>query len=319
MPTRNRSTGEDWPELDWPSWSETAATLHLWTQIVGKIRLVQTPWTNHSWHVPLYVDCRGLTTSPIAHGARLFEIRFDFLDQQLVVGTSAGLSARLELKPRSVADFHGAVFRELELLGLEVRIHTTPSEIADPIPFERDTVHDHYDAEAAARFWRALLQADRVFREFRARFLGKCSPVHFFWGSFDLAVTRFSGRLAPPHPGGIPNLPDWVTREAYSHEVSSAGFWPGGGGIDHAAFYSYAYPSPAGFGEARIAPDAAAWNASLGEFLLPYDAVRESPSPDDTLLEFLQSSYLAAAELGRWDRRSLEVTPPGPAADPGRR
>jgi hypothetical protein len=318
MATRNRSTRADWPELDWASWSETATTLHLWTQIVGKIRLVQSPWTNHSWHVPLYVDCRGLTTSPIACGARLFEIRFDFLDQRLVVATSTGLTARLELRPRSVADFHAALFREVEQLGLEVRIHTTPCEIPEAIPFEADTVHDRYDAEAASRFWRALLQADRVFKEFRARFLGKCSPVHFFWGSFDLAVTRFSGRLAPPHPGGIPNLPDWVTREAYSHEVSSAGFWPGGGVIDHASFYSYAYPSPTGFSEARVSPDAAAWNASLGEFLLPYDAVRESPSPDDTLLEFLQSSYVAAAELAGWSRRSLEFTPPGPAADPRR-
>ncbi len=302
------STREDWPELDWPAWSDTATTLHLWTQIVGKIRLVQTPWTNHSWHVPLYVDCRGLTTSPIAHGARLFEIRFDFIDQQLVVGTSAGLEARLELKSRSVADFHAALFRELEALGLDVRIHTMPCEIPDAIPFELDTIHDQYDAEAAARFWQALLQADRVFKEFRARFLGKCSPVHFFWGSFDLAVTRFSGRPAPPHPGGIPNLPDWVTREAYSHEVSSAGFWPGGGGADQASFYSYAYPMPAGFPEAIISPPQAGWNTSLGEFLLPYDAVREAPSPDEALLEFLQSSYEAAASHAAWDRPALEMT-----------
>jgi hypothetical protein len=308
MPARNRSTGDDWPELDWPSWSETASTLHLWTQIVGKIRLVQTPWTNHSWHVPLYVDCRGLTTSPIAHGARLFEIRFDFIEQKLVIGTSSGLSARLELKPRTVADFHGALFRELELLGLDVRIHTTPCEIPDAIPFERDTIHDQYDGEAAARFWRALLQADRVFKEFRARFLGKCSPVHFFWGSFDLAVTRFSGRPAPRHPGGIPNLPDWVTREAYSHEVSSAGFWPGGGGAEQACFYSYAYPGPAGFAEAIVSPPGAGWSTSLGEFLLPYDAVREAASPDEALLEFLQSSYEAAARLAGWDRRALEKT-----------
>jgi hypothetical protein len=226
-----------------------------------------------------------------------------------VIGTSSGLSARLELKPRSVADFHAALFRELEVLGLDVRIHTMPCEIPDAIPFERDTVHDHYDAKAAARFWRALLQADRVFKEFRARFLGKCSPVHFFWGSFDLAVTRFSGRPAPRHPGGIPHLPDWVTREAYSHEVSSAGFWPGGGGAEQACFYSYAYPTPPGFAEAIVSPPGAGWSRNLGEFLLPYDAVREAASPDEALLEFLQSSYEAAARLAGWDRGALERSP----------
>ncbi|MEB3322566.1 MAG: DUF5996 family protein, partial [Synechococcaceae cyanobacterium] len=258
---------------------------------------------------PLYLDCRGLTTSPIAYGARLFEIRFDFIDQKLVVGTSSGSSVQLDLKPRSVADFHAALFRALEDLGLHVRIHPMPCEIPDAIPFQDDTLHDQYDAEAAARFFQALLQVDRVFKEFRARFLGKCSPVHFFWGSFDLAVTRFSGRPAPRHPGGIPNLPDWVTREAYSHEVSSAGFWPGGGGVDQAAFYSYAYPSPSGFPRATISPPDARWSESLGEFLLPYEAVRETPSPDQTLLDFLQSSYAAAADLAAWDRGSLERNP----------
>jgi hypothetical protein len=296
----------DWPALPYGDWEETATTLHLWTQIVGKIRLAQSPWTNHSWHVPLYLTARGLTTSPIPCHARLFELSFDFLDHQLVIQSSDGGCRQVALQPRSVADFHRAVFGALRELGLEVSIHTTPSELADAIPFELDTVHHHYDAQAAQRFWRALLQADRVFKEFRARFLGKCSPVHFFWGSFDLAVTRFSGRPAPPHPGGIPNFPDWVAREAYSHEVSSAGFWPGGGGITYPAFYSYAYPAPAGFAAAAVRPDGAFWEPSLGEFLLPYEQVRNASSPDALLLDFLQSTYEAAADGAGWDRSALE-------------
>ncbi len=315
MTTPDRSTPADWPDLPYGDWSDTATTLHLWTQIVGKIRLVQTPWTNHSWHVPLYLTARGLTTSPIPCNGRLFELTFDFLDHQLVIQVSDGGRRLVALEPRSVADFHGAVFRALQELGLEVSIHTTPSEIADAIPFELDTVHHHYDPEAAQRFWRALLQADRVFKEFRARFLGKCSPVHFFWGSFDLAVTRFSGRSAPPHPGGIPNFPDWVAREAYSHEVSSAGFWPGGGGIAYPAFYSYAYPAPAGFASAAVRPEGAFWEPALGEFLLPYEQVRSAASPDALLLEFLQSTYAAAADGAGWDRAALEVHPGAPFLD----
>lgn len=304
-----RSRSADWPELPFGEWSDTVATLHLWTQIVGKIRLTQTPWTNHSWHVPLYVTARGLGTSPIPCGNRAFEINFDFIDHRLVIDTSDGSRRMLPLEPRTVADFYHDVLENLAALGLDISIYTTPSEIPDAIPFEQDTSHHHYDAGFATRFWRALVQVDRVFKEFRARFIGKCSPVHFFWGSFDLAVSRFSGREAPPHPGGVPNFPDWVAREAYSHEVSSAGFWPGGGGIDYAAFYSYVYPTPEGFSESAIKPKGAFWSGELGEFLLPYDEVRSAESPDDVLLEFLQSSYEAAAVSANWERSALERDP----------
>ena len=306
MSLPNRSKSADWPELPFKAWSDTAATLHMWTQIVGKIRLVQTPWTNHSWHVPLYLTARGLGTSPIPYGGRAFEIDFDFLEHQLVIQAVDGARQLVPLEPRSVADFYGDVLEALAALDLDVRIHTTPSEVPDGIPFERDSQHHHYDRAYATRFWRALIQVDRVLKEFRARFIGKCSPVHFFWGSFDLAVTRFSGREAPPHPGGVPNFPDWVAREAYSHEVSSAGFWPGGSGIDHAAFYSYAYPAPAGFAESRARPAAAFWSKQLGEFLLPYDEVRSAASPDEVLLEFLESTYEAAAQFAGWKRAALE-------------
>jgi len=302
----NRSKNSDWPDLPFEQWSDTAATLHMWTQIVGKIRLVQTPWTNHSWHVPLYVTARGLSTSPVSHGGRVFEINLDFLDHQLVIQTIEGARQVILLEPRSVSDFYGTVFDRLRALDLDIHIDTTPSEVLDGIPFEKDTDHHSYDREYATRFWRALVQIDRVFKEFRSRFIGKCSPVHFFWGSFDLAVTRFSGREAPPHPGGVPNLPDWVAREAYSHEVSSAGFWPGGGGIEYPAFYSYAYPLPNGFAKARVAPAGALWSNTLGEFVLPYAAVREADSPDELLLEFLQSTYDAAATSAGWDRAALE-------------
>ena len=306
MSLPNRSKNSDWPALPFEKWSDTAATLHMWTQIVGKIRLRQTQWTNHSWHVPLYLTSRGLSTSPIAQGGRVFEIEFDFVEHQLVIQTVDGARRRIPLEPRTVSDFYGAVLDALRELDLDIHIHTTPSEVADGIPFEKDSTHRSYDREFANRFWRALIQIDRVFKEFRSRFIGKCSPVHFFWGSFDLAVTRFSGREAPPHPGGVPNFPDWVAREAYSHEVSSAGFWPGGGGIDHPAFYSYAYPAPAGFANARVGPAGALWSDSLGEFLLPYDDVRNAESPDDFLLEFLQSTYEAAANAAAWDRAALE-------------
>ena len=309
MPTRQLSTSQDWPDIPYLDWQETATTLQLWMQIIGKIRLVQTPWTNHSWHAPLYLSTRGLTTSPIHHGGRLFELIFDFIDHKLVIQTSLGETRRVTLEPRSVAEFYGTVMAELHALGLDVQIRTTPCEIADAIPFEQDTLHYHYDPDAACRFWRALLQADRVFKDFRSRFMGKCSPVHFFWGSFDLAVTRFSGQLAPVHPGGIPNLPDWVTREAYSHEVISAGFWPGGGGVQEPSFYAYAYPTPPGFAESTINPAEASWKASLGELLLPYDAVRAAPSPDEVLLSFLQSTYEAAAQGLNWDRKQLERYP----------
>jgi hypothetical protein len=295
-----------WPSLPLEAWSDTCATLHLWLQIVGKIRLAQSPWVNHSWHVTLYLTPRGLTTSPIAYGTRSFQIDFDFVDHRLVVESGDRGRASFPLEPQPVSAFYNRLMEEMARLELHVRIDRRPNEVADPIPFDRDEVHRAYDPEYAHRFWQVLTQADRVFKVFRARFIGKCSPVHLFWGAPDLAVTRFSGRTAPEHPGGIPHLPDRVTREAYSHEVSSCGFWPGGGSVPYAAFYSYAYPEPAGFRAAPVRPSAAFYSAELREFLLPYDAVRASETPDDVLLDFLQTTYEAAATLGHWDRDSVE-------------
>ena len=295
-----------WPELPLEAWSDTCATLHLWTQIVGKVRLAQSPWVNHSWHVTLCVTSSGLATPPIPDGARTFEIAFDFIRHRLVIGTSDGGTGGFALEPRSVASFYAELLAQLRSLGLAVSIRRWPNEIPDPLPFDEDETHRAYDPEYANRYWRALVQADRVFQAFRARFIGKVSPVHYFWGAPDLAVTRFSGRTAPVHPGGVPHLPDWVVRDAYSHEVSSCGFWAGGGPIPYAAFYSYAYPEPERFADAAVSPGAAFYSADLKEFILPYDAVRASPSPDETLLAFLQSTYDAAADLGRWDRGALE-------------
>jgi hypothetical protein len=295
-----------WPELPLEAWSDTCATLHRWTQIVGKIRMVQTPWINHSWHVTLYVTARGLTTSPIPYGTRTFQIDFDFVDHRLVIETGEGLVRAIALRPRAVADVYAEIFAALRELGLDVRIHPVPNELPDATPLDTDREHAAYDPEYANRFWRVLSQSHRVFTVFRARFLGKCSPVHFFWGSCDLAVTRFSGRRAPQHPGGVPHLPDAVAREAYSHEVSSCGFWPGGGPVPYAAYYAYAYPSPEGFADAPVRPTGAFFSRELGEFLLPYDEVRRAASPDAVLLEFLQSTYEAAADLGRWSRSDLE-------------
>jgi hypothetical protein len=303
---------EAWPSLPLEAWSDTLATLHLWTQIVGKVRLAQTPWTNHSWHVTLYVTPRGLTTSPIAHGNRSFSIDFDFCDDRLVVSTSDGAVGGFPLEPQSVATFYRRLHEELAKLGLDVRIDPWPNEIADPVRFDKDETHRSYDAEYAHRFWRILVETERVLKTFRARFIGKCSPIHFFWGAADLAVTRFSGRTAPEHPGGIPHLPEWVAKEAYSHEVSSCGFWAGGGPVAYPAFYSYAYPEPPGFAVAPVLPEAAHYNKDLREFILPYDAVRTAASPDDALLAFAQSTYDAAANLGKWDRGALErdLVPP---------
>jgi Family of unknown function (DUF5996) len=298
---------ERWPALPYAAWKETRDTLHLWTQVVGKVRLALTPWLNHSWHVTLYVTARGLTTSPIPWGGGSFQIDFDFIDHVLWVRTSEGHFRQLMLRPMSVAEFYEDLMIALRDLGITVNIMTTPCEIADCIPFDQDTVHAAFDAEYVNRFWRVLLSASEVFARFRTGFLGKASPVHFFWGSFDLAVTRFSGRRAPRHPGGVPHLADAVAQEAYSHEVSSAGFWPGGGGpIDYASFYSYAYPAPEGFGAARVLPKEAFFSKELGEFLLPYDAIRATPDPDAALLSFLHSTYEAAADLGRWDRKALD-------------
>lgn len=292
---------EAWPSLPLEEWKDTLATLHMWTQVVGKIRLAQTPLVNHWWNVPLYVTARGLTTTAMPYGERTFEIDFDFLDQQLLIKTSDGGQDALPLEPRSVASFYHEVMRMLGELGIEVKIWTTPVEIPDPIPFEKDETHASYDGESARRFWRILLQTGKVFEEFRARFVGKCSPVHFFWGSFDLAVTRFSGRPAPPRPDA-----DAITREAYSHEVISHGFWPGGGAVTAPAFYAYAAPEPKGFAQAKVRPAQAFYHTEMKEFLLYYDDVRKAASPEEALSEFLQSTYEAGAELAQWDRAALE-------------
>jgi Family of unknown function (DUF5996) len=303
----NGNAVEIWPSLLFNEWKDTYTTLHMWTQIVGKIRLVQSPFLNHWWHVPLYVTVRGLTTSVIPYGSKTFEINFDFIDHKLVINTSDGSTKTQDLRSQSVADFYQETMTALRSLGIEVAIWTTPVEVANPIPFEQDYKHATYDPEYAQRFFCILVQASRVLTEFRSRFIGKVSPVHFFWGSFDLAVTRFSGQPAPKHPGGIPNMADWVTKEAYSHEVSSCGFWPGTDGVEP-VFYAYAYPTPSGFKEYSIEPKEASYSEDLGEFVLPYDAVRTAKSPDELLLTFFQSTYLAAANLGKWDRATLERT-----------
>jgi Family of unknown function (DUF5996) len=300
------SGNETWPALPLEAWQDTCATLHLWTQIIGKVRLAQAPMLNHWWQVPFYVTTRGLTTSPIPYGDISFEISFDFLDHQLRVQTSDDAIRTLALAPRSVADFFREFMAALHALGLEVQIRTLPVEVQDPIPFDEDDVHRSYDPEYAQRFWRILARADRVLQVFRGGFLGKSSPVHFFWGSFDLAVTRFSGRVAPPHPGGIPHLADWVTRLAYSHEVSSCGFWPGGGPVPEPVFYAYAYPEPEGFRHHPVRPVSAFYSSDLREFILPYEAVRQAGNPDAMLLEFAQNTYEAAADLAGWDRHGLE-------------
>ena len=305
---------ELWPALPFAEWKATAATLHMWTQIVGKVRLALTPWINHSWHVTLYVTARGLTTSPIAHGSRCFEIEFDFVEHALVIRSSDGAHRRLPLQARSVAEFYRQVMHALGEMNLAVAISASPNEVEHPTPFAEDREHATYDPEFANRFWRVLLQSDRVFKIFRSRFIGKCSPVHFFWGSFDLAVTRFSGRTAPKHPGGVPHLPNDVAAEAYSHEVSSVGFWPGSDAMPEPVFYSYAYPAPEAFAEAAVQPSAALWNSTLREFVLPYEAVRQASNPDEALLAFAQSTYAAAADLARWDRDALEHHGPWPGA-----
>jgi hypothetical protein len=301
-----RSAIEKWPPLPLDAWEDTYATLHMWTQIVGKTRLALAATVNHWWQVPLYVSACGLTTSPMPCGARTFEVEFDFLDHLLRLRTSEGATRTLALRPRSVADFYREYQEVLRSLDLEVRIRPVPVEVVRATPFAEDREHAAYDPEAVQRCFRALVQIDRVLKEFRGRFQGKCSPVHFFWGSFDLACTRFSGRSAPIHPGGAPNCPDYVMREAYSHECISAGWWPGGGGMREAAFYAYAYPEPAALPQAAILPRGGHYNRDLREFILPYEAVRTAPDPDEALLSFLQSTYQAAADLAGWDRAALE-------------
>jgi len=289
-----------WPALPYAAWRDTAVTFQLWTQIVGKVRLALTPWLNHGWHVPLYVNARGLGTSPMptAHGT--LELDFDLVAHRLVIRTAETLDGGFALEPMSVADFHRRCLQALEAAGHPVEIDPMPNEVVDPIRFADDRVHASYDPAAVHVFWRALVRIERVFQLFRTGFLGKSSPVHLFWGSFDLAVTRFSGRPAPRHPGGVPGLPDAVTREAYSHELSSAGFWPGSDAHPQAAFYSYAYPTPAGFDAAPIEPTGAMWSAPMGEWLLPYEVVRAARDPEATLLRFLETTYRAAADRGHW-------------------
>jgi uncharacterized protein DUF5996 len=296
-----------WPDLPYAGWRDTAATLHLWTQIVGKVRLSLTPWVNHGWQVPLYVSARGLGTAPIPIGKEIFEIEFDFIAQRLLARSSAGEERFLALEPQPLATFYARVLELLSSVGVSLIINELPCELPHPVRFSQDRSHSAYDPAAAHRFWRALIPIDRVFKLFRSGFLGKVSPVHFFWGSFDLAVTRFSGRRAPLHPGGVPGLPDAVTREAYSHEVSSAGFWPGSESFPLAAFYSYAYPQPAGF-PAWPVTAGARYDATLGEFVLPYDTVRGAANPERTLLDFLASTYAAAADGANWDRAGLECS-----------
>jgi hypothetical protein len=291
----------NWPELPLAAWEPTYHTLHMWTQIVGKVRLALSPMINHHWESTLYVTARGLTTSPIPYSGGIFEVQFDFLRHKLRIETSGGKSKDLDLAPRSVADFYREFMAALPELGIQVEIWPMPVEIPNPIRFDQDTKHASYDAEYVGRFWQTLLRCDQVFKEFRARFIGKSSPSHFFWGAFDLAVTRFSGRRAPERPGA-----DAVTREAYSHEVLSAGWWPGGGEVKDAAFYAYAAPEPDGFSRHTVGPAQAYYHPQLKEFLLAYDDVRLSPSPRTTLLDFMQSTYDAGADLGKWNRKELE-------------
>jgi hypothetical protein len=297
---------KQWPDLAFESWKDTLATVHLWAQIVGKIRLKQMPWLNHSWHVTLYVSPNGLTTGSVPYQNGVFQVEFDFMHHALLINTSEGRIARLGLYPRSVADFYRELFEKLKSIDIDATIYASPNEIEPAIPFEQDEVHHSYDAEKIHDFWAALVKINNVFNRFRANFRGKCSPVHFFWGGFDLAVTRFSGRPAPLHPGGAPNIPLAVMQEAYSHEVSSCGFWPGNGEFPHPVFYSYCYPTPPEFSQQQVKPVEAFFSGEMGEFMLLYEVVQRSDNPEDVLLQFLQSTYEAAANTGHWDREALE-------------
>jgi Family of unknown function (DUF5996) len=304
------SDNPHWPDLPLSAWSETCDTLHLWTQITGKVCLALTPLINHWWNVTFRVTARGLAASAIPYQGRTFDIVFDFANHRLDIEASDGRSESFALKPMPVADFYAEFMQRLRRLGIEVHIWTMPSEIENAVPFEQDRTHAQYDPGYVEKFWQALVHVDRAMTEFRARFIGKASPVHFFWGSFDLAVTRFSGRTAPPPKGVTPNVASWVMAEAYSHEVSSCGFWPGNGGYGRAAFYVYAYPEPAGYADTRLHTPEAFYDRNLGQFILPYDAVRESRDPGVLLLGFLQETYDAAADLAKWDRKALERATP---------
>lgn len=298
-----------WPELTLTSWDPTRATVHMWTQVVGKVRLALEPMVNHWWQVPLYVTARGMTTSLMHAGDVGLEMEFDFIDHVLLIRTTRGETRSVRLKPQPVADFYALTMLSLRELGISVSMLPRPVEVPEAIPFAQDNVHTSYDADAIRRFWQQLVAADRVMKRFRAGFIGKASPVHFFWGGFDLAVTRFSGRRAPKHPGGAPNCADWVMELAYSHEVSSCGFWPGGSA--EGSFYAYAYPEPEGFAERKVLPAGAYYDPNFREFLLPYEAVRRASDPDAALLSFFQSTYDAAADLGHWDRADLELRASG--------
>jgi hypothetical protein len=297
---------DQWPVLTYNDWKDTLATVHLWTQIVGKIRLRKMPWLNHSWHVTLYVSPDGLSTGSVPYQHGIFQIDFNFMQHQLIILTSTGKKETMELRPRTVADFYNALFKKLKALDIDVTIYTVPSEIAEAIPFEKDDVHQSYDQQKMEDFWQALVKIHNIFTRFRTRFTGKCSPVHFFWGAFDLAVTRFSGRDAPPHQGEAPNMPAAVMREAYSKEVSSCGFWPGSEQYPHAVFYAYCYPVPPAFSEQPVQPAGAFYSPEMGEFMLPYEIVQQAANPEETLLAFMQSTYEAAADTGHWDRAALE-------------
>jgi hypothetical protein len=308
--SRNESSGHVWPALAYADWQDTCNTLHLWTQIVGKVKLALAPLSNHWWGIVLFVTARGLTTGAMPHGSRALQIDFDFCAHEVVLRTSDAREQRIALRAMATADFYAAVMRALRALDVDVRIWAMPVEIEGAIPFDTDRTHASYDAAAANLFWRQLVQADRVFNIFRARFFGKTSPSHFFWGSFDLAVTRFSGRVAPPlKSNNTPNVAAWVMNEAYSHECASVGFWPGNGGYGRAAFYAYAYPEPDGFGAEPVRPAAATYNSDVGQFLIDYDAIRSAASPDDALLDFMQTTYEAAANRAAWDRAALERKP----------
>jgi hypothetical protein len=307
MLTPDREVAADeWPALPFDEWKDTVVTVHMWLQMVGKIRVACVPWVNHQWHVTLHVTSRGLTSRPIPWNGSTFQIDFDFVDHEVLISKSDGQKGQLELRSRSVADFYHELMAKLKGIGIAVKIHGMPNEVPDPIPFAQDERNGEYQSQYVNRFWRILSSSACVMNDFRGGFVGKCSPVHFYWGAMDLAVTRFSGARAPEHPGGIPYLPDWITREAYSHEVSSAGFWAGGESHPHPIFYSYAYPNPPGYSEARVGPGAARWDSGLAEFIFPYEEMRNGGSPREHLLEFLESTYAAAANLGGWDREQLE-------------
>jgi len=305
-PTHVKSCHSPWPELNYESWKDTLKTLHMWTQIAGKIRLRSMPWQNHSWHTSLYVTPRGLSTSSIPYQNGLFELEFDFHQHQLVISTTYESPKQVGLYPRSVADFYRELLDSLDQLAIRVPIHAAPNEVPESIPFDQNEQDRSYDAQKVSDYWQVAVQTNNIFQQFRSGFIGKCSPVHFFWGAFDLAVTRFSGRPAPLHPGEAPNMPKEVMQEAYSHEVSSAGFWPGGDQFPQPAFYSYCYPTPPDFGQQKVEPSQAFFSEEMGEFFLLYDEVRKAANPETMLMKFLQTTYEAAASTGKWDRKNLE-------------